>query len=309
MTSYTRVSIAMATAAFVAGCGGSTKTVLNPGSNGLPYASAGAAVTVNTATNTYQGLDFLANSSRANYTKSGSTVTSSSTSLTGTKVNFVDANTARITLNGTPTTLARNGNGSLGGLSGPKFESGDTTAIFHFPGLSLFFGHISENASPPGADGAYADTFILTGLETNPDELTGLATANYSGPAYMIVRTSTDITDTGVHVIQNATATNLTANFGSGTVTGNIQGAVRFGLSNGANLQLDVTGGTISGNGFSGGLVKSGASDLNATNGQITGNFYGVNAAEIGGTISADLSGGSMPEPAAASGYFYGTKQ
>jgi len=331
MTGITRLSLAMTAAVLVSGCGGTTKTVLNPGSNGLPYASSGAAVNGSTVTGAYAGLDFLADSAKSTYTKSGSSVSSTApANSTGAKINFVSATKVNVTVGGTTSLLTRTANatGSFGSETGPLFTDGTTTAIFKFPGNSLFFGYVSEEASSNGtANGDYIDTFVVSGLETNPAELSGLATANYQGPSYMILRTSTgspaptsngNISDNTLHVIQESgsiTGTSLNANFGTGAVTGTIQGAVNSDIGNGNDMIFNVVANISSGgNDFSGTIAESGSStsDLNISGGtgSINGTFYGVNAAEIGGTITATMSGGNLPEPtASASGYFYGSKQ
>ena len=158
---------------------------------------------------------------------------------------------------------------------------------------------------------------LILGFETNLNETntglgTALPTATYTGPAALYLRNRDGSIANKVALIENGSGTNLTANFGASTLTGTISGQAG-GADNAlgtGQVVLNVNS-TLSGNGLSnlttGFTSANGAITLNGPQ-AINGNFYGQNAAEIGGVLNTGIAnnGGSIPLDTYATGFFLG---
>ena len=315
----------LAATTLVAACGGGSKSVLNPGANGLPYAVAGLSADVNTMTTTYSGVAFTGDGGSAVWQDNSGTVSAVSTGVGDKNITITIINSSTIDVNtgsgnvrftrqaGTPTNVGgfsgdlwRNTSGSLQGIFALAGDAGAPTTL-----NSIFFGYIEQNEAAGGGVTDYSDTFIVSGFETLPSEVTAtLPTATYTGPAALYLRqTTVGGIANKVALIENSSGTNLTANFGAGTLTGTLSGTTDTALGN-EPIVLTLTGATITpgNNSFSGGFTESGANTI-TLNGlqQISGNFYGQNAAEIGGIISTGVAaGGPVTGATVASGFFLG---
>lgn len=327
-----RAAALLAATALVSACGGGAKTVLNAGPNGLPYGQAGLTADAATMSTTYADVTFSGKLSRSLFTEdtTGPTVTNAATGANGTaQITVRDGNTIDLTFGGTTVRFTRQSNQTLpfGQGTGDLWtDSGGTiSAIFGLSGSSVsptvlnsvFFGFVDQTQTPSAAPNVlYSDSFFVSGFETNPNQInagtgSALATATYTGPAWLFMRrANSSQVDAQQAVLESSTGMNLTANFGSTALTGTLSGPTDAALGTGTMI-LDVTG-TISGNGFTGTFVENGASTstLSITPGstELSGTFFGANAAEIGGVFSAgiDNNGGTVPENTVASGVFFG---
>ena len=159
---------------------------------------------------------------------------------------------------------------------------------------------------------AYVGTF--GGGQQGVSQTTAMPTtgsATYSGGATGYVLQPSNINSNNVGAFYGTVS--LTANFGSGAITGSITGIQAYGVGGTAapllgtvnNIGLSAT---ISGSGYSGTTSVTGtagtAFDISGATGKITGAFYGPSAAETAGVF--DLSGG--PNSTTLTGSF-GAKQ
>lgn len=322
-TSIARLS-ALAVIPLVAACGGSTTTVLNPGTNGLPYATAGLQADFNTMTSTYAGQTFKANASDA--ISVGTTSYSNSRTLQSQDINVTIVNSSEVQVTtphlgtvslfydaGASTAtqavfdnVAGSGTGPIVGTFG---LAGASTAL-----KSIFFGYVNESANGPN----FSDTFFVSGFETNPTEVAALntASATYTGPARMTARQTSGATNTQYDLLDSATGgAGLTLNVdfsaASNQVTGTMVGA-KDGTIGGGTMTLTLNPATINGNQFSTTFTSSetGTGSINLSGTQLKGTFYGVDAKEVGGTFSAqvDADGTNFPENTNASGFFVGNR-
>lgn len=318
--------VLLATAALVSACGSSTKTVIAPGPNGLPYARAGLNADFNTMTNTYKGVQFKAKASDAISVGTTSFTNSRSVQSQDVNVTILDATRIQVTTphlgtkvlyydaaNSTATTavfdnVSGSGTGPITGTFGLASAS---TSL-----KSIFFGYINETAN--GAN--FSDTFIVSGFETDPSQVSALsiASASYSGPARMTATKTDNATVTNqVDLLDSAAGgagMNLNVNFSanSNQVTGTISGATDSAIG-GGTMTLTLAPATITGNEFSTTFTSGqtgNSSTINLSNSQLTGVFYGANAKEVGGTLSArvDVSSTAFPEQTNASGFFVGNR-
>jgi len=311
---------------FVAACGGGSKSVLSPGANGLPYSVAGLTADVGTMTTTYSGLQFRADNSVSAWQDDNAGTVSLVSSGSGDAASAITIiSNSQIIVDGVTFTRQPGTPTSVGGFTGDVWTSaGGVSGIFALSGdpgaptvlNSIFFGYLDQNQAN-GGNTDYSDTFLISGFETNPNETnTGLPnalpTASYAGPAALYLRNRDGTIANKVALIENAAGTNLTANFGTSTLTGTISGQAG-GADNALGTgQVVLTVNTaLSGNGFSN--LTTGFTSANAAitlNGPqaINGNFFGQNAAEIGGVLNTGIAnnGGSIPLDTYASGFFLG---
>lgn len=106
----------------------------------------------------------------------------------------------------------------------------------------------------------------------------------------------------------------VTANFGAGTMTGSVtnisQEPVGLGLSAPAGYDLNLIG-NISGNTYSGSVgfaTPGGAASGAVTHSNMTGGFYGANAAETAGALSVTGTPAGQATPITAIGSFGAVK-
>ena len=108
-------------------------------------------------------------------------------------------------------------------------------------------------------------------------------------------------------VLSSATGLNMGVDFASNAVTGTVSGTSDYT----GTVTLNVAG-TLSGTGMSGTLTDAGGgpAGLTITGGAFDGQFFGQNAAEVGGTMSATLSGAAITGDGTteAAGFFYGNR-
>lgn len=155
---------------------------------------------------------------------------------------------------------------------------------------SSTFGTWSVNDSNNNTVGA---GFFSNGSVTPTTSMPTTGTASYTGSAVGAV----DLTSTGAVYTFGGTAS-LNANFGSNSITGGITGNQAYSTGNssgnptaaGTINDINLTGGTISGNAFSGTATASStagtAGNIAGSSGTFRGNFYGSSAQEVGGTFN-----------------------
>ena len=291
----------------LAGCGGSSSTVEEAGPNGLPYGAAGL-VASKSRIEGLTGTKMTASGAIAKYNTAAFAPTVADTTAT---VTLNTVNQLRVVLDGTTYTL----NSSNGGGS---FTDGEVTAIPAYSGAiggtqSVLFYRVADDV---GTDRFNA--FIFTGFETRPSEISsGLGTVTYNGGAGMQIRDSAGnetvlFDDPGNLLFVGNNGDNgaiaMTVNFASGAVSGNVTADNALG---GENLDLILTG-TASGGGVSGTFAENPAdnhSTLDFANGTFSGRFYGPNAKDVAGSLSADVSGASITDGNnAAVGLFIGAR-
>jgi hypothetical protein len=172
----------------------------------------------------------------------------------------------------------------------------------------------SSNKGDAGTTG-----YAVVGAETAPDTVKAMANATYKGDARVDTRQVADITDRA-GVRGNLT---LNAKFDQGTVSGSIDsveartrnadtGNKWTGWAPVSGAAISLTESKISANGFTGGTVVGNAAANSAIDGNLdgstySGRFYGPNAEQVGGAISA--MGTSEGGKFVGTGYFAGNKQ
>ncbi len=295
-------------------CGGGGVSVLDPGPNGLPYAQG----TISTAELLTTYLNFNFNGKAADNVHTPvpgpGTYTNSSSSTGGPQsigIKVVSNTRIDLTIGGTTVTLTDQGDTLPGGLGGTVFSNTDKSikALFGRAGdgtslQSILFGYVSQSPGVPfGA--AFSDTFVVSGFETDPTEVAALTdtSATYTGLTFMQTRETAGNLITEKSVIANSSGLSLTVNFLTDTVTGTLSGTGDYGATT-----LTLNPATISGNAFQGTFTGTNADGVGFSNTQINGTFFGQDAAEVGGTFSSELSGGTLPETTYGSGFFTGAK-
>lgn len=300
------LGLTLAAATLVSACGGGTEIVGPTGPNGLPFGAANLSPTQSLMFGQLSGAAFSGQASQTQYAISGGSVTPTIASTNSASITFVNDNTVRV--NGETLTLSStdsiNGEEQRNYTNGSGSEFSVILASGTTATQSVFSAKLKNDTSA-----LISDTYIVSGFQTDPAQIPATATATYTGPVNMVLRQATtgSVDIDNLHTMQNtANGANLTANFGAGTVTGTLSGAVTSnGGISGTNTTLAVTA-NISGNGFSGSTTQT-AGSLNIQDGTIAGNFYGANAAEIGGTFSSAVNaGGGVTNNTVATGYFMG---
>ena len=313
---------------FVAACGGGSKSVLSPGPNGLPYSVAGLTADVGTMTTTYSGLQFRGDVGTVAWVENNpgcatppACLQSAGTGNRTATIRIIDNATIQVdgvTFNrqaGTPANVAgfagdewQNASGSVKGIFALAGDAGNPTAL-----NSVFFGYLETNETSGGVT-TYSDTFIISGFETNPSEVTATQPrATYTGPAALYLHQADAGVAARVALIENPLGTSLIADFGLGTLTGTVSGLVG-GADNvmGTGQVILNVNTAITGDGFSDQSTgfTSGSGAITLTNTQsIDGSFYGQNASEIGGVITTGIAaGGPVTNATAASGFFLGKR-
>ena len=153
------------------------------------------------------------------------------------------------------------------------------------------------------------DGEIVFGVSTLPGDVPTADTVTYTGDS-LIIRT------VGSASAFNTGTSEVTANFGSGTVDAEVSAVVALFSGGSATFTMEATGMSIDGNSFAGGTVdmtRGGGSSIAADAGSVQGTdaaglFFGPatdgpgsdNPAEVGGFIQVDGSNASFR------GYFIG---
>ena len=318
-----RLTALLSATALVSACGGGSKTVLNPGPNGLPFAQAGLTLNQGFITGTYSGIPFTTKASSSRSTLNGGATGFNNAQLesSGDVTVTVLSSPLRIRISsaalGTRTLTATGGTGANGET---LFDDGaGTTGLFGVSGAgttnqSVFFAYVNETAAAGGIN--FSDTFLVSGLETDSTSVAAQSnpTATYTGPAQMLTRQTNGATINGpLNVLNSPTGLNLNVDFSaaSNQVTGTISGATDAGLG-GGTMTLTLVPATITGNSFSTTFTAAHTGQtgtaIGMSNTQLTGVFYGNNADEMGGTFNAqlDVSGTNIPETTNGSGFFLG---
>ncbi len=219
-----------------------------------------------------------------------------------------DPNVIVATLNGTDVTLTWDGVSSYTNADGsisatPKFNSADGQVAI------TTFG-ILDTASSSGFVG-----YLASGLTTDPAQVAALAaasgSANYIGSAQIGVVHGTAVSSASFSG-GTGTAT-LTADFGASTVSGSMtvsdDGSSSPGFAIAPGTVIAINPATISGNAFSGTWSVANPANLNLSSVSATGvsgNFFGVGAADIGGTFNGSGISADGTTPAYIIGGFFG---
>ena len=160
------------------------------------------------------------------------------------------------------------------------------------------------NLAPSGGQpGLYG--YVVRGLETDPAQIAALAagsgTASYTnGYSEVYLKRGSS----GIYTGWGYGDASLTADLSGGTITGTL--TINFSpdstIPSGSIMNVS---GTISGNSISGTVTPANPANFkmnSASSSSLTGKFYGVNAADIGGTFSGTgvYTDGSTPV------YYYG---
>lgn len=196
-----------------------------------------------------------------------------------------------------------------------------------FVGLYSYFGTLDEsldtdndrylqiwgyqsnqiNNGPPDLRG-----YAVVGTETRPDALAALPSATYLGRARIDSYDTTGFVQNNVSQTQVRSDLNMTANFGSGTISGQmtnfeVRGQDQPGVNIAGTISMDET--SINGNGFSGTLTPDAAllaaSQNSSLSGTYGGSFYGPEGEQVGGTLA--ISGmGDEGDSFVGAGFFEG---
>ena len=142
------------------------------------------------------------------------------------------------------------------------------------------------------------NSFAVIGTETADSDIETLPTATYSGYAYLRVGPREDFTSFGDVVLDAKGDLSMTANFGAGTVSGEVTDMERKFPSNVDPTRtwtpftgaLTLQTADIDGNGFTGAITSD--AGFNANFGTVnsgstySGTFFGPNAEQVGGGIN-----------------------
>ena len=173
-----------------------------------------------------------------------------------------------------------------------------------YPDHQLVFDYYADFSESGGVNG-----FAVIGTEAAVAALANLPTATFSGYTRIRLAPQTGFTNWDNSVSEAEGDVSLTANFGSGTVSGaitNIGGRAPFTEDpdrtwTALDGEVTMAEAAITGNGFTGGL--SGDAAFNANVGTLdpgssySGTFFGENADEVAGGINvtgADPDGGKF---------------
>lgn len=214
---------------------------------------------------------------------SGETATLSSTALGG----------------GGPIALAAQGTGTQSGLTSQNYQGSFTynSTTYNFTvsdvgaTANLSYSTFGQwNITPSGSTTATASLgFYSVGSPTPAANVPTTGSATYTGGALGVASLNSSSTS----YLFSGIAT-LNAVFSSGTISGAITGINAYsGQTNspaGTLNDIDLTGGTISGNGFAGSASTSStagtAANFSGATGSFRGNFFGPAAQEAGGTFN-----------------------
>lgn len=141
--------------------------------------------------------------------------------------------------------------------------------------------------------------YAVTGVETPDDMISDLATATYEG--YVGIKAYPDGSYDGFDTVNRLEGNaEITANFGSGTISGEISN-LRWGWTGDRDSREDIDGVIVmdataiaSDGAYSGSLTPDAAFDANgvvsSSGGSYTGEFFGPEAENAAGAISMNMS-------------------
>ncbi len=198
-------------------------------------------------------------------------------------------------------------------FSGGKYQGSNSTYTVFVDSIDVSSDAQVELGNFRVTDGSTGESFsgyVASGLPSNPAAIGALAgSATYTGTVALEV-----LHDTGTSLFlgKGAGTATISANFSSGIVFGAMaitdNGASDFGYGLlPTNIQIDPT--LISGNGFSTTLTIATPSDLamnSVSSSALDGTFFGLNAADVGGTFSAQGVSIDGTSPAFITGGFIG---
>ncbi len=157
------------------------------------------------------------------------------------------------------------------------------------------------------ADGTHGATYYAAGLKTDPVQMAALTgTATYAGYANLAIGHGTSNVSFGDGSLA------LAADFGAGTVSGSMtvsDSGSDPGFTIAPNTVITIDPATISGNGFNGTWSVANPANLALTSVGTTGlqgSFYGVNAADVGGSFNGTGVSADGVTPAYIFGGFMG---
>jgi hypothetical protein len=174
-----------------------------------------------------------------------------------------------------------------------------------------YFLRTNEAGTLGSADdsGGYITGYALVGTETNPESMPKDASATYTGGFEIELRAKTETYGVGIDQIKINGDTEVTANFASGTVNGDLTvtrfsendfGNSRNEVESDGNSVLQLDGNIIS-NGFDFDLTANeaaaaGLADIGAADAEVSGagRFYGTGAEEIGALMQGDSANFSI---------------
>ncbi len=163
-------------------------------------------------------------------------------------------------------------NGTIQGFARPNLPSNHAAVYRLLSGAAL------------SGQGTKSDiAYFVIGAETNPETIETLpGSVSYEG-SFEAVGVRADDLPRGIPATGNI---ELTADFGSNTVAGNV-----FLTAEDVDYDLSLDPTAITGNGFAGDLTIADCSGVTCTSdSQIAGVFFGPNAEEIAGITQLDLS-------------------
>ncbi|MBQ2263691.1 MAG: transferrin-binding protein-like solute binding protein [Loktanella sp.] len=226
-----------------------------------------------------------------------------------------------LTLNGEPydfTTADRSGfEGTVFGYDVSDRENDKFVAMWNWTGplddllaSGSGFAEAIEAQSNLVPGGPNVRVFAVVGAETADADLSGLPTATYDGSS-TILFTPNEGFDGSEDETQLRSRLTMTADFGAGTVSGNLS-ELKFrdgrGERRNAAGKILLNTAEFGVNGFEGTISPDATyatnGELSINSGSYSGAFYGPVANEIGGVISA--AGDRGAEPVNGIGFFHG---
>lgn len=316
---YTRAAMMAVLATFAisscSGSGGGSSSGPTTGSSGS--GSNGSGSNGNGSTNTsylfnataLQGQTFnlaTSNGSLATASASGGAVSVNSGSDTASVANKQGstalsdtagiAPTGGVNFTSTPTASTDISAPSGATVQTASLSNGSTAAITQY-GASQNLSYTQYGVWTVKDSGGNLTSVGAFGTGVNLASAPTTGTAQYNGSASGVVTTGTTTKATSTFT----GTTSLTANFGTGAITGAVISPSTstpngIGGYQGGAMNSITMAGTISGTGFSGTAtaasdVTSGSANISGATGTFGGGFYGTGAAEVAGTFK--LTGGS----------------
>ncbi|SFR38244.1 hypothetical protein SAMN04488005_1207 [Yoonia tamlensis] len=244
------------------GGGGGDNPVVSPTPNGLPYGATGQDLA--DAEGVQMSLAAAALSSTGVSVVQGGSVTLATDFLTGGPANQ-GALDATIEIFGEVVTIT-NGSGTL--------SNGHSVTLIYEPDRSGQYAGAVSLTTFNTSGGQSGEVGYVFGFETDPADMQVTGTATYSG-GFVANGFA------GLGAAEYEGTITIAVNF-AGPVSGSLDGM----LDGTTALDLNLSGGALSGNGITAGLTcaagcTGGAGDLDAS-------FYGPNAEELGGVLAID---------------------
>lgn len=217
---------------------------------------------------------------------------------------------------GVPIALSSTGTGNYGGFNANEYSgsfgaSGTTYSVnLNDVGVAngLSYSTFGDWTTYNGSNNLVGFGVYSVGSQTPLSSMPTTGTATYSGGAIGAVVVNSSGTSYGL----SSSSVTLNANFGANSITGTIANISAYSVSNagtapvGTMNDINLTGGTISGNSFTGSAAASStpgtAVNITGATGSFLGSFYGPAAQEAGGTFN--LSSGSGASSTLITGAF-----